>query len=352
MAIYEILADAFRQVEETSFSEAGIRERADLQRLLRTDVEVVSPETLVISEEFGEWEESRRRIDLLGIDKDANLVVIELKRTEDGGHMELQAIRYAAMVSTMTFDRAVEVYSEYLRRIGSNLDPLSSILQFLEWGDPDEDSFATNARIVLVAADFSEELTTSVMWLNEQGLDIRCVRIKPYDYSGHILVDVQEVIPLPETRDWIGKKQQQKQAARKSSPDLTKYDVTVNGQTHRRLSKRAAIYTVVKFLCDSGIAPETIAAAVPSRENTMFRSAEGTLDSVAFVQRMRQEEERGGRRFEERRFYYVDSELIRAEGRTYAFTNQWGDQTISAVNSLIQAFPDHPITCTKSENEA
>ena len=55
-------------------------------------------ETLVISEEFGEWEESRRRIDLLGLDKDANLVVIELKRTEDG---ELQSIRYAAMVSTM-----------------------------------------------------------------------------------------------------------------------------------------------------------------------------------------------------------------------------------------------------------
>ena len=47
----------------------------------------------VLTEEFGEWEESRRRIDLLAIDKQANLVVIELKRTDDGGHMELQAIR-------------------------------------------------------------------------------------------------------------------------------------------------------------------------------------------------------------------------------------------------------------------
>jgi len=33
-------------------------------------------------------------------------VVIELKRTNDGGHMELQAIRYASMVSAMTFERA------------------------------------------------------------------------------------------------------------------------------------------------------------------------------------------------------------------------------------------------------
>jgi len=101
--------------------------------LLRRQIEIISPNTLVIAEEFGEWEDSKRRIDLLGIDKDANLVVIELKRSEDGGHMELQSIRYAAMVSTMTFQRAVEVYADFLRRIGSDIDAQTSLLSFLEW---------------------------------------------------------------------------------------------------------------------------------------------------------------------------------------------------------------------------
>src|SRR4051794_1927786 len=105
MPIYEITQSEIRKLPETTFGAAGVRERADLQRLLRSNIEVVSPETLVVSEEFGDWEDSRRRIDLLGLDRDANLVVIELKRTEDGGHMELQAIRYAAMVSTMTFEK-------------------------------------------------------------------------------------------------------------------------------------------------------------------------------------------------------------------------------------------------------
>ena len=218
MAIYEILADGFKIVEETSFGEAGIRERTDLQRLLRAKVDVISPDTLIISEEFGEWEDSRRRIDLLGIDKDANLVVIELKRTDDGGHMELQAIRYAAMVSTLTFERAVEVYEEYLRRIGSDLDPQSSMLEFLELDAPDEDSFGQNVRIVISAADFSKELTTAVMWLNEQGLDIRCVRIKPYVYGEKILIDVQQVIPLPEAEQYrvqLREKQQRERESRK-----------------------------------------------------------------------------------------------------------------------------------------
>ncbi len=43
-------------------------------------------------------------------------MVMELKRTEDGGHMELQAIRYAAMVANMTFKKAVEVYGVYLEK--------------------------------------------------------------------------------------------------------------------------------------------------------------------------------------------------------------------------------------------
>lgn len=87
MPIFEITHECIRKITETSFNAAGIKERSDLQRLLRNQIEVISPETLVVCEEFGEWDESKRRIDLLGIDRDANLVVIELKRTEDGGHM-------------------------------------------------------------------------------------------------------------------------------------------------------------------------------------------------------------------------------------------------------------------------
>jgi hypothetical protein len=206
MPIYEIAADSMRRIKETSFSAAGVRERGDLQRLLRGPIDIISLDTLVISKEFGRWEDGRRRIDLLGLDRDANLVVIELKRTDDGGHMELQAVRYAAMVSAMTFDEVVvEVYAAHLRSAGGEADARSAILEFLDWEEPDEDRFAQDVRIVLVSAEFSKELTTAVMWLNERGLDVRCVRMKPYADNGRVLVDVQQVIPLPEAADYIVK---------------------------------------------------------------------------------------------------------------------------------------------------
>src|SRR2546426_9585274 len=131
MPIYEFAQSGISRLEPTTFSLVGLQERRDLQRLLREQVEVIAPETLVIAEEFGDWEDSRRRIDLLAIDKEANLVVIELKRTEDGGHMELQAIRYAAMVSTMTFDQCVDARARFQQMQGLPGDAREVLVDFL-----------------------------------------------------------------------------------------------------------------------------------------------------------------------------------------------------------------------------
>jgi hypothetical protein len=215
MALYEITSENLKPVAQTTFDQAGLRERADLQRLLRKQIDVILPDTLVIAEEFGEWDESRRRIDLLALDRDANLVVIELKRTEDGGHMELQAIRYAAMVSKMTFGRAAEIYEGYLSRDGGDADARAAILQFLGWDEPNEDSFAQDVRIVLVSANFSKEVTTAVLWLNEHDLDIRCVRLTPYDDDGRVFVVVQQVIPLPEAAEYQIQLKEKEQSERR-----------------------------------------------------------------------------------------------------------------------------------------
>jgi hypothetical protein len=202
MPIFRLTKDTIQLLPETSFPQHGIKERGDLQRLLRANIGVVAPDVLVIAEEFAEWEDSKRRIDLLGLDRAANLVVIELKRGDDGGHMELQAIRYAAMVSKMTFEHAVDVFRSFLDRLGDKRDARGTLLEFLDWDEPHEDRFAQDVRIVLVSADFSRELTTAVLWLNEHEMDIQCVRLKPYDSGEGVFVDAQKIIPLPEASEY------------------------------------------------------------------------------------------------------------------------------------------------------
>lgn len=224
MPLYEMTPDAFRPICQASFADLKVRERDDLQRLLRTQIDVLGDELYVLTEEFGDWDDSRRRIDLLAIDPQANLVVIELKRTNDGGHMELQAIRYASMVSAMTFERAEQIHGEFLNRIGEPAeDARSRMLTFLGWDDPNEESFAPDVRIVLVSEDFGKELTTAVLWLRERDIDIRCVRLRPYEDGGKRLIDVQQIIPLPEANEYQVQLREKEQVGRKKRAE--RYDI-------------------------------------------------------------------------------------------------------------------------------
>ena len=353
MPIYELTKDELRKIEETSFNKAKVRERAGLQRLLKKQIEIISPDTLIVAEEFGEWDQSKRRIDLLGIDKDANLVVFELKRTEDGGHMDLQALRYAAMVSTMTFDKTIDIYSDYLKRNDSEEDAESSLMEFLEWDERDEENFAQDVRIVLVSVEFSKEITSTVLWLNDYGLDIRCVRLKPYNDNGRTLVDIEQVIPLPEASAYqvrVREKKIKEKSVRVQNRDTTKYDVIVFGNSMKQLPKRTAIFFVVKNLCDSNVSPEKINELIYWKSN-LFLQADGIHNSNDFIRIIVEQGKAKGKKVDYPRWYCDDGELIHFEGRTYAFHRMWGNRWRSAMSLLKDNFLDAKIDFSASEGE-
>ena len=130
--------------------------------------------------------------------------------------MELQALRYAAMVSTMTFNQAVETFERYLaKNSGVVPDPWNAsdeLREFITLPDKEDgddlagpearlDREDREVRIILISADFSKELITTVLWLRKNGIDIRCVRMTPYRHDAKLLVHTEQVIPLPEARD-------------------------------------------------------------------------------------------------------------------------------------------------------
>lgn len=74
----------------------------------------------------------------------------------------------------------MDAHQRHLAKLGRAGDARAAILEHLEWDQPREDEFAHDVRIVLVSANFSTEITSTVMWLNERDLDIRCVRVQSY----------------------------------------------------------------------------------------------------------------------------------------------------------------------------
>ena len=166
MTLFTINENKLEPVSETSYAQEAILERKHLQSLLKQHIAQLGDDLMVLCDEFSNWQDSSRRIDILCIRR-KRMAVIELKRRRRMAGTGSQAIRYAAMVSSMTLDQAVLAHSHYL-----NDDPeraKKEILEFLEFDTIEEVELSGDVRIVLAASNFSDELIPPVMWLSKSG---------------------------------------------------------------------------------------------------------------------------------------------------------------------------------------
>ena len=73
----------------------------------------------------------------------------------------------------------------------------------------------------MVAKEFHSEVVSAVLWLRESEIDIECIRLTPYfDQKGELFINPEIIIPLPEAKDYIQKKEskqkEQKQPGKSS----------------------------------------------------------------------------------------------------------------------------------------
>lgn len=332
MAIYRILDGEALPVEETTFSAQGILETRDLQRIFRSSIEILISDALVLAEEYGDWEDSRRRVDLLCLGRNGRLLVVELKRTDDGGHMDLQAVRYASMVSHMTFASAVRAHQAFLDENQIEGDAEQRMLEHLGWDEPQEDEFASEVAIILASAEFSKELTTAVMWLSEHDIDIRCIKLKPYKFGEDILMDVVQIFPLPEADDYrvrVREKEREERRSRIQDRDLTRYRLTIGDRVHERLPKRRLAFQVIREAVLRGAEP----LEVYSGGRWLIVSGQQDEESLPHAER-----DDASSKSEVRRFFTKDDELLQTGGKTYAVTKGWGQQTLTEVDRIIDQF--------------
>ncbi len=193
------------QIDAGSFTSFSIWERTHIQEWIRTNPKILGEELLIVSMEFDRFVNSSDRLDLLALDRDGNLVVIELKRDPLAGFADLQALRYAAMVSSMTVDKLTPYYLAYQKRYCNReitpADATNEMKKFVE-----VEAFAelsSKPRIILCSEGFSQEITTTVLWLRSSQIDITCVQLRPYQHKGSIIIVPRVLIPLAEAKEYL-----------------------------------------------------------------------------------------------------------------------------------------------------
>ena len=188
-------------LQPTPFVDLNIKERQHLEEWIKQNPEILGEKFLLIAAEFDKFDKSDKRLDLLMLDKGGRLAIVELKRDAAGSQAELQALRYAAFCSTMTYEEVTKVYAKSAEL--SDDKAKQKIADFV--GDPDYSRLTGEPRIILAAGSFDDpEITSCVLWLRKFGVDITCVEITPYRMADSRLLLVPRVlIPLPEAKDYI-----------------------------------------------------------------------------------------------------------------------------------------------------
>ena len=188
--------------EPTTFKEQKLKERQHLQEWIAKNPEVLGEELLVIQKEFDGFSDTHERLDLLALDKGGKLVVIENKLDDSGRDVTWQAIKYASYCSSMSQDEIVSIFAKYLN--GSEEDAREKILSFFDKEDMEDIELnpENSQRIIFVAANFRKEVTSSVLWLRNFGIDVCCIKVSPYMSNGKFMVELDEFIPIKEAEEY------------------------------------------------------------------------------------------------------------------------------------------------------
>lgn len=198
-------ANAISSLEERSFSSLGFRERDHLQEWIAKNPSVLGEELLIIQKEFAGFSDTHERLDLLALDKQGALVIVENKLDDAGRDVTWQALKYASYCSGLTRDGIRTIFQEYLTKTEPGASAEARLLEFFEIDDFQDLRLnqGVTQRLVLVAARFRKEVTSTVLWLMNYGVRLQCFRVTVYSQSEDLFLSVDQIIPTKEAEEYM-----------------------------------------------------------------------------------------------------------------------------------------------------
>jgi hypothetical protein len=126
-------------------------------------------------------------IDLLGIDREGNTVVIELKRNRTPRDTLAQALEYASFVEELEVDQLEAIFQRYVNDDGINLATYHN--SYFDILTDEAVSFNKDQRMVLVGERVSREIRQTSSFLRKKGIRVTCLEFSYFQATGgeHLL---------------------------------------------------------------------------------------------------------------------------------------------------------------------
>jgi hypothetical protein len=183
----------------TSLSEQGYKEEDLREWILESPHSILGEDILIIGREV-QVQGIGDGIDLLGIDRDGNVVVIELKKGSLTGNVDFQSLKYAAYASYWEWGQLSDQFEKFAEsKWGRELyEEDVDFNEKLESFCNDEYELNGNQRILLVGEGIRERLDLVVRWLSDREVEISVLEVEMLADGDQLYLDTEQIIPIPE----------------------------------------------------------------------------------------------------------------------------------------------------------
>ena len=193
MPVYEKSGEQIVHLSHGRLDDLKRGERSDIFALLRENVTVLANDLYLISDDTDQWNKTEQ-IDLLAVDKDKNIVAIEVLGPLTPDKKCLPIVRYGTLLPSFTFSNLVAIHQAHLdRKNQKGVDAKAAILKhFGATSTAFKDDELLDLRIVMVSREFTTQTITTANWIK---LDVRCYQLSFFDVGVKTLINVDQVVP-------------------------------------------------------------------------------------------------------------------------------------------------------------
>ncbi len=197
--------NAITPLEQKSFSSLGFREREHLQEWIAKHPSSLGEDLLIIQKEFSGFDKTQERLDLLALDKQGSLVVIENKLDDSGRDVVWQSLKYASYCSGLSVANIKAIYQDYLNAVSPGSNAEENISDFLEVQDFEDAALnkGVTQRIIMIAANFRNEVTSTALWLLNFNVRIQCMKVTPYAMGEDLFLNIEQIIPTKDAEEYM-----------------------------------------------------------------------------------------------------------------------------------------------------
>jgi len=174
------------------YQRTSVEKEVDIEEFIEKYPKILENDFFIIGRQVPTT--TKTRIDLMGLDKEGNVIIIEIKKGQSPRDVVAQILEYGVWAEGLQYDDLNEIAKE--KHLSNFPDLYKKYEQeFKTIPDP----FNENHRLYIVAEKIDEKIEDMCRYLRVRAVDIKCVELNFLEKGNQTLVNTNVVVGTEET---------------------------------------------------------------------------------------------------------------------------------------------------------